>query len=448
MSNINRLQESIFTNYLSKDQSRDVILVQGARQVGKTTLLETVLKNYPKVFSFNLERDTDFLRELDRTQSFDEFNRLMISINRTREFDSPNTILFIDEAQESEKLGSYVRFMKEDWQHVRVILTGSSMSRIFRNTQRIPVGRYRPWLMTPLVFEEYLFATQEKFLQNEYRRITNDFTLYDKLDGGIHNQFLTQLDHYLNVGGLPAVTTAFLNNENWLERRRFILNAQEDDFVRKSTLSDRILFSRGLKGVANYIGMPAKYSHISDSKSLAEKILSELSSWHLVVEVEQKRQSSTSSLLPKRYIYDIGMAQDLREMPFPKLSIVSTSQPSLRTQLGGLFENTLLIQLIHDHTYWGGISGWKSGGTDSSEVDFVLRTESATIPIECKASLKLSRKSWGSVKKYLEITNQKIGFVVSAAPFEVIKSGPYILINVPLYLANLEFFKNCVKQFE
>lgn len=84
-----------------------------------------------------------------------------------------------------------------------------------------------------------------------------------------------------------------------------------------------------------------------------------LTSWHLIREIEQNSTNSTSSLHPKRYCYDIGIAQDLRNMPFPNLSLTKTLNKVLRTQLGGILENAVYLSLVEYKFNNINISGWK-----------------------------------------------------------------------------------------
>ena len=451
MNKISRLQERHCANHLFRNDSRDVLLVQGARQVGKTTMIHSVLESSSDtIYALNLERDQDVLRQIDRTESFAEFSRVLSLYWKVTTIDRPGTVLFIDEAQESEHLGRYVRFMKEEWQHIRVVLSGSSMSRIFRDETRVPVGRFRPLLVTPFVFEEFLAVSGLTHLQQVFEEFCGNMK-EGLIDEPLHSAFIEVLDDYLAVGGLPAVATNYYAGGDYRGLRRALYDAQEDDFVRKSSLSDRSLFAKGLRGVANYIGMPSKFGHIDDAKITANMILSTQTAWHLIYEIEQKSMSSTTQHLPKRYLYDIGMAQDLRDMPFPRLSLVSTKNPALRTQLGGLFENALLIALISNQARLGDISGWRSGGSDSPEVDFIWRQDQHTIAFECKATQNVSLKHWSSLKAYLEaikdINTANIGFLVSAAPFKVVQSKHGTLINLPLYLASGSIIRNLVHKY-
>ena len=136
-----------------------MLLVQGARQVGKTVICKQALSQLPpnrKITFINLEESPDLKLQIDQTQNFAEFTALL----RLSKGFAPgeDAVLFIDEAQESKKIGSYVRFMKENWQHTKCILTGSSMTKLFDNDTRVPVGRFESLIVRPSSFREYLRA--------------------------------------------------------------------------------------------------------------------------------------------------------------------------------------------------------------------------------------------------------------------------------------------------
>ena len=125
MDYINRNQEEQLLELVEADQpNKDVLLVEGARQVGKTTTIEQILSRVEPVrISVNLEKESLLRSEIDACRQFSEFEDLLL---HKLDFD-PNerSILFIDEAQESLKLGQFVRFMKESWRRTTVILSGS-----------------------------------------------------------------------------------------------------------------------------------------------------------------------------------------------------------------------------------------------------------------------------------------------------------------------------------
>lgn len=421
---------------LLHNNSRNVIIVEGARQVGKSTLINEALQAYPESVKINLETDLLTLKEIDGTNSFRDLE--VILEHRFGVKDEKNKILFIDEAQESIKLGNYVRSFKEQWKDTKVILTGSSMTRLFK--ERIPVGRYSTILITPLNFYEFLEARSKTSLLDA----VNSFAEKPELSATIHKLFLEELEIYFSLGGMPEVIKDYLNGKDWRRTRLEIRLSQQEDFIRKSGISDGELFTQALKGIASHLGYPSKYTHFSDNQYQAKKIINLLQAWKLVVEVPQRGIATTSKFFPKRYLYDIGIAQDLREHPFPNISILNTLSSNLRVPLGGLFENSLLLQLISSPEVYG-IAGWKNSSDENKEVDFVVDSN-INIPIECKASLKISPRSFYGLREYLKLSEQKSALLLSLAPYQKIKyqkdDGQEVkIINLPFYAARMDIIK-------
>ena len=122
---------------------KPVLFVEGARQVGKTTLVEHVLAGSAKpTVRINLERDSLDRMAFDECRDFAAFQDLLLDRHGFR----PNAgqVLFIDEAQESRRLGGFVRFMKEEWRRATVILSGSTLRRLFRPAHPLPGGPRSP----------------------------------------------------------------------------------------------------------------------------------------------------------------------------------------------------------------------------------------------------------------------------------------------------------------
>ncbi len=416
--------------------SGKVLLVSGARQVGKTTLVTSFaeeLKQSRKVISINLETDRLFLHRLDQVRSFADFIELMIL---DFDFDdSQPQLLVIDEAQESTQLGSFVRQLKEDLKKTVTILTGSSMTRLFRTEQRIPVGRFERLRLHPLSFFEYLEAQPNPQLGGRLREMIQHPKALNDISPILHQAFLEQVDNWLESGGLPAAVAAFIKEGDYHTVCDTILASQEEDFVRKTSLSDKALFLQGLRGVANNLGSSSKYTHVHEQYEAARKLTGQLEDWHLVHQVEQKGIASTSRFFPKRYLYDLGIAQRVRNMPFPRLSLLDTADPALRTQLGGLFENAVLLNMMSFANGYPSISSWKKKSSLDVEVDFIWRVGNSLISIECKAALKVTPRSFASLRQYAKESGQIFGILVSAAPYSEVREGKLCLINIPIYAA-------------
>jgi len=427
---IPRSEEPYLTTLITESVApHRVILLKGARQVGKTTLMERVLATFNDTLSFNLEEDKILRSQIDQTTSFCEFEELL----RLHRFDrSKEQLLFIDEVQESRKIGSYVRFMKEKWPHTRSILSGSSMFTLFEKEVRLPVGRVTPVSLLPYQFEEFLRAGGEDLLIEKLLHLD----LEHPLSALIHERMLSCVDSFIAVGGLPEVVADFYRKRDYRRTRRSILLVQEEDFYRKEPSIKPNLFQSALRGVANHLGSTSKYSHVDDSTPHAKAILNLMNHWELIFDVEQKGMNSSSSFFPKRYLYDIGMAQDIRIMPFPPLSLLQTSDPALRTQLGGIFENLVYLTLRSHELGSIPISAWKKSSKDDIEVDFILH-DTQPIPIECKASLKVSQRSFVNLRHYLNASGLPLGILVSAAPLSVHREEGKTFINLPIYACSV-----------
>ena len=161
--------------------------------------------------------------------------------------------------------------------------------------------------------------------------------------------------------------------------------------------------------------------------------------WHIVLEVEQRSLDPLrSNFLPKRYLHDLGVITRRRNTVIPEISIMDTINPILRTPLGGIFENAVLLGLLEGQSAKHNISTWKKDGS-KIDVDFILDIPKLRIkvPIESKATTKLKKKYYKNISHYLRLTEQKIGVLVSAAPFQIVEPGDgTVIINVPVYLAS------------
>lgn len=140
--------------------------------------------------------------------------------------------------------------------------------------------------------------------------------------------------------------------------------------------------------------------------------------------------------LPKRYLFGTGILRHLREAAVPSIRLLSTIAPVARQPLGGVIENQTAIDLARRGS---ALCGWKktpSGG----EIDFIAKSDTGTCPVECKASLTFDRKNIRGICDYLTLYGQRVGVVVSLAPYsalalpdgrEVIDLPAYLLERLP-----------------
>ena len=418
---------------------KNVLLVEGARQVGKSSLVNHALQNLSnKATRLNLERDTRICSLIDDCQDFSDFVQLLS--DRLGFRGDAGEVLFIDEAQESRRLGGFVRFMKEEWSRASVVLSGSTLGRLFREETRYPVGRVSRILLGPFSFSEFLEATGEGHLAEVVHSEARDISPQR------HQRLLELYNSYLKTGGLPAVIMAGGNPQDFLEILGQILSDYERDFIRIFGENDAALVKGCLRSVANFVGGPSKNSSVWPNPStrinarIAE-VFSRLEEWHLILRSDQKGPGpeATHAYLPKRYLFDSGLLRYLRESAVPDIHILETVESNVRKSLGGVLENQVATDLARQGLV---LNGWKktpSGG----EIDFIVKVGNRTIPIECKSALKADRRQWQGVMEYLEQYGQKFGVVVSCAPVgEVQLANGVKILNLPIYL--MERFEKLV----
>ncbi|MDE0029320.1 MAG: AAA family ATPase [Deltaproteobacteria bacterium] len=409
---------------------KPVLLLEGARQVGKTTLAERVLRQSPKrAVHVNLERDSLIRSALDACRDFAEYEDVL----RDR-FDfrgDADRVLFIDEAQESRKLGEFVRFMKEEWSKATVILSGSTLTRLFRPTTRYPVGRVRRFVLGPFSFSEFLVALGRRHLADLV--VSTQTRISDQR----HAQLLTLFDAFLAVGGLPAVVQAHASGDDHGLVLRQIIADYEQDFIRIFGEDSIDIAMACLRSVANFAGGASKNTAVvpAPSTRVNERInhvFARFEGWHLVLRSDQMGMNPQAShgYLPKRYLFDTGVLRELRESAVPSISAVRTLSAAARTPLGAVIENQTAIELMRSRA---DLSGWKRTPS-GAEIDFVVKRGGTVFPVECKAALTVNRKHMRGVTGYLRQHGLRTGYLVSLAPYSTTTLDDVRIVNLPGYL--------------
>lgn len=417
----------------NRGRQNNILLIEGPRQVGKTTLvLETLKALHQPCATFNLEARPDLAHKIDACLNFKDFTELIETV-----FQFPvggQKVLFLDEAQESAKLGQFVRFMKEDWTETQVILSGSSMSRIFRNA-RYPVGRVTPIPVQPFSFKEFLRASNHADLVKKLSG-SRDSDSLTSWSHEVHLLFLSLLERYLEVGGLPQVVTEYFSKGPWEKTREDLLYGYYQDFRRIQDESMQGYLTAVLKTTAHLLGTPFKNSHVAAfmDGGKNQKIIDaihQLEGWKMIYTAEQRGMAVEQHFHPKRYLFDVGVARQLREMALPPLSLLNTSDSSRRTPLGGMIENVVANGIVAKQQE---LAGWRKSSS-GTEIDFIIKRGTRIIPVECKAALKIKNSHLYGVVDFLKIHRGGVGVVISLAPFEVrALSDKKRVALIPLYL--------------
>lgn len=203
MLNIRRKGLLVLENWRTK-KGRKPLVLRGARQVGKTTLVRDFGKSYRQFVSLNLELAADrklFSSDMDVIAFMQR-----LTIRESISPDWQNTLLFIDEIQELPDAIQLLRYFYEHFPELSLIAAGSLLEFALGNVRSFPVGRVEFQYLHPLSFEEYLSACNKQQALTALRQVPVPDYAVDEL--------LRQFNQYCLIGGMPEVLARFIEDGN------------------------------------------------------------------------------------------------------------------------------------------------------------------------------------------------------------------------------------------
>ena len=204
------------------NEPRKILLVNGARQIGKSYIIRYVGKQLFKNFvEINLKADKEGMGIFQSVRSVDDFYLQLGAIAGDKLGNKQDTIVFLDEIQSYPHLMTMLKFLNEEGRY-RYIASGSELGVALAQTPSVPIGSIAIEQMYPLDFEEFLLAMGCG--QNTIDGVRRSFENRQSLNDSMHNYMLQQFKLYLLVGGMPDAINKFLENRNITQVR----NIQRD----------------------------------------------------------------------------------------------------------------------------------------------------------------------------------------------------------------------------
>ena len=372
---------------------RKPLIVEGARQVGKTWLVKEFARQCYKDIAYINFENQKHLQSLFTTD-FD-LNRIMLAIQTETGITCKpgKTLLFLDEIQEADNGLTVLKYFQENAPEQHVIAAGSLLGIELHKKESFPVGKVEFLKLHPFCFKEFLLAVNESGLYNLLQ--SKDWTLIKTF----RNKYIERLRQYYYIGGMPEAVSAFAEGADFNEVRDIqdgILNSYDNDFS-KHAPNDMV---PRIKQLWNSI--PAQlsrenrkfiYGLIKEGArareyELAMMWLRDCGLIHLVncVKVPKYPLKAYEDLSAfKLFILDVGLLAAMNDVD----AKVMLKGNSIFTEFkGALTEQYVLQQLITNHTpyYW-------SKTNSQAEIDFLIQHEDGIIPIEVKAEENLRAKS-------------------------------------------------------
>ena len=215
--------------------SDKILLVDGARQVGKTYIIRSVGKKlFQNYIEINMVEDSVGARLFADARMVEDFYLQISMIAGDRMKQKENTLIFIDEIQTYPHLLTLLKFLSQDGKFT-YIASGSLLGVTLSETTSIPMGSIRKVRMFPLDFEEFLYANGMNELAVSAMR--KKFERLESLDEAVHNKMMDLFRKYLLVGGLPDAVNAYLETKN-IRRVREIQSEIHDYYAADASKYD------------------------------------------------------------------------------------------------------------------------------------------------------------------------------------------------------------------
>ncbi len=303
-----KIEEKI-ENYL-KSNSNKVLIVDGARQIGKTFIIRDACKKmFSNYIEINLLQDKQGLKTFENVNTVEDFY-LQISMthgNLLKEKD--NTIIFLDEIQCYPNLITLLKFLKEDNRY-NYIASGSLLGVTLADTLSIPIGSIEILKMYPLDFEEFLIANG--FNSLAINSLRESYKNRKSLSTENHNKIMDLFKKYLLVGGLPDAVNTYLKDKNIVNIR----NIQNDIISLYKQDASNYDKKRKLKIQRIYEMIP---SNLENKKKRI-----------IIQEIENKRGKSYEEYLDEfDYLINAGIALEVKAISTPTFPLIEISSKNL-----------------------------------------------------------------------------------------------------------------------
>lgn len=417
----------------SNDENKKPLMVLGVRQCGKTYVIKDFCKNeFENVCVINLLERDDIIELFSRPiNSEEKYNILKTMLNY--DIEDENTVLFIDEIQESEDLISQLKFFCENHNNVNIICAGSLLGvKLKRLKKSFPVGKVWMIDMFPMDFEEFLVANnREKFVD----LLKDCFNNNKFLGSPLHEELLRYYRIYLLTGGMPeAIQNIVDANLDYVKYDTKILKnilASYYKDMRKHVKNE----AEALKIERVYRTLPSQLMNASKKFQLSiidvdarnreyETAIDWLMGSNMIIKCECVSlpeiplKGFVDNETFKFYLSDVGILCTILG-----LSVRDIVTDNISLYKGIIAENFVANQLLcngFDLFYWK--------NTATAEVDFLLYTADGVIPVEVKAGENTQSKS---LKVYMEKYDAKYAIRISTKDFGY---DPKTKIkSVPLY---------------
>ena len=418
----------------AENVDRMPLILRGARQVGKTTLVNQFSTKFDVFLSLNLDKSEDHLLFEQYSNIVELTDAIYRHCRKSKK--QGKTLLFIDEIQSSPKAVAILRYFYEEMKHLYIICAGSLLESLIDKHISFPVGRVEYLAIRPCSFLEFLNGVGEDY----------DFELVQNIDvSNVHHRVMTLFLNFAIVGGMPAAIIKYAVNRDVLAVDKVyetLLNAYIDDvekYARNESIGQviRYILKNGWSFASERISFEGFGNSNYKSREVAEafRTIEKAMLLELVYPVTSTQIPllTTTTHRPKLIWFDTGLVNyiaGVRESLFSVTDVMDAWRGRIAEQIVAQELLSCKWQVSARRQFWD-----RNKTQSSAEVDFVIQYKTWAIPIEVKSGHNAKLKS---LHMFMEDAPHDIAVRVWSQPLsvDVVKTAngkEFKLINVPFY---------------
>jgi len=414
------------------DINHKVLLVRGARQVGKTYIVRELAKDFDYFLEVNFEKNPDVIQFFEQNLDPDR-----LCINLSAFFKIPvidgRTLLFFDEIQSCPKAIQSLRFFYESKPGLHVIAAGSLLEFALKDLTSWGVGRIRSVFMYPMSFDEFLLANNEDALLE----LKKNASAANPLNQAFHEKIKDYLKRFLMIGGMPEAVKTYVATHD-IKRVQKVLSditiSYTDDFTKYKSRVPVLRLREVLESVVKQSGGKYIYSKAGtlSNATQAKEAIDLLEMAGLVYKVYHSSGhgiplgSGVNYKVFKALLHDHGILNQLAGLRLSEMLIANNIDLLNKGNIAEAFVGTEMIKYSSVYEK-GRIYYWhREKRGSNAEVDYLTEHKGQIVPVEVKSG---STGKMQSLNLFIEEKKSPEGIRISLENF-----SQYDKINVvPLY---------------
>jgi predicted AAA+ superfamily ATPase len=434
-------------------RDRKPLVIRGARQVGKTTIVNEFAKRFEQYIYLNLELPNDRL-PFEQFNSIETLVQTLFFIKNQTLSKKGSTLIFIDEIQEEPKALNILRYFYESEPGIAVIAAGSMLETLFNKNISFPVGRVEYKVLRPVSFPEFLDAMGEKTALEYLETVpAPQFT---------HPKLLQLFHTYALIGGMPEIVKNYSENKDLTALKSIyesLITAYIDDVEKYASSDSQVQHIRhAIRASFSQAGKRIKFEGFGNSSYRSRDMGEALRTLEnaLLIQLLYPCTDTQLPLLPdhkkspRLQILDTGMLNYFAGIQKEILGTVDLNKVYQGTMIEHLVGQELLasqFNVLSSLNFWV-----REKQTSSAEVDYIWPFEGKLVPVEVKSGSEGKLKS---LHLYMDMAPHQMALRFYAGEIsitEAITPGgkKFKLLNLPYYLVSqteryLQWFPNHIK---